>query len=454
MTLLRSKHLRGLISSDATFSRQAPKDKVTVNQPILQNDLQVNRIRTVFTFLKNQPELELVLCCSRTLSSPTVQARIQDLLHGDLDWNLAFKISQQHGVTQLLYRTLQTFQPQQVPSAVLSYLNFLCRKSVLRSLQLSNELVKVLNLLAKHNILAIPFKGSVLSILAYQNLTLRQFGDLDILIDKQDLEAARNLLAERGYTPASLTETQKRDLALHGAELTFVHLERHIAVDLHWQIAPSYFPFEISLPEWKSRLQPVSLCGEEVLTFSLEDTLLHLCVHGATHQWIRLEWLCDIAGLIQAHRDEIQWERLIQQSAAVGCERILLLNCLMAVELLGLQLPMLLLQKIEADLSLRPLANTIYPLLFGQSEEEPLWLKMRPRERIVSFFAFIRMREKFGDQIRHLLHILNRSGWFKPTQSDYGLIRLPKGLSFLYWFIRPLRILHQYGTSLMKELVT
>ena len=329
----------------------------------------------------------------------------------------------------------------------MSYLNFLCRTSVLRNL-LSDELVKILNLLATHNILAIPFKGSVLSILVYQNLTLRQFGDLDILIDRQDVEAAQSLLAQRGYRLASLTEEQTQDLDYNREELPLIHPEKNIAVDLHWKISPSFFRFDISLAEWNSRLQSVSLCGETVLTFSLEDMLLHLCAHAATHQWMRLEWLCDIAEFIQARRAEIDWEQLIQQSIAVGCERILLLSGLMASELLGLQLPVLLAQKIRADGTLRSLAGLdLSPLMLGQFDEASRWSKMRPRERIASLLAFVRMREQPTDQIRHFLHLL------RPTPSDYSIVHLPRKLRYLYWLVRPARVAQKYGVSLIRELI-
>ena len=41
----------------------------------------------------------------------------------------------------------------------------------------------------------------------------------------------------------------------------------------------------------------VEIGGQRLRTFSIEDTLVMLCVHGAKHFWERLGWVLDIAKL-------------------------------------------------------------------------------------------------------------------------------------------------------------
>ena len=46
----------------------------------------------------------------------------------------------------------------------------------------------------------------------------------------------------------------------------------------------------------------VRLEEQEVRTLSAEDLLLALCVHASKHAWMRLGWICDIAGVVRSQR--------------------------------------------------------------------------------------------------------------------------------------------------------
>jgi hypothetical protein len=56
------------------------------------------------------------------------------------------------------------------------------------------ELIAVMKLLKDNEIEAIAFKGPTLSQMAYGDITLRQFSDLDILIDQKDIYKASKIL--------------------------------------------------------------------------------------------------------------------------------------------------------------------------------------------------------------------------------------------------------------------
>ncbi len=61
------------------------------------------------------------------------------------------------------------------------------------------ELQRILDIFKSHGITAIPYKGPVLAIQAYGNLAFREFGDLDIFIQKQDFLKVKELLLDNGY---------------------------------------------------------------------------------------------------------------------------------------------------------------------------------------------------------------------------------------------------------------
>lgn len=388
-----------------------------------------------------RPEIEIILCCARTQIEPEQMARVQILVQGNIDWINLILYANSHGVTQLLYQGIRQIDSIDLPEGILDYLQYFCHKNALRNIRLTHELISLTELFSAKDIAVVPFKGPVLSALAYRNLSLRQFGDLDLLVHEQDVEQACALLMAQGYQQGYLTKAQKRDLDFHAGEIVFINKVSQTVVDLHWKITPKFFPFEIALKDWWYRLQPVPLSKAHAYTFCLEDTLLHLCVHAASHLWKRLEWLCDIAELICNHKSEMNWWNVLEQAYRVGCDRILLLNCCLIRDLLGVSLPSIITQKIGLDATLPALTGVIKSFIVAPPHHA------QPFDRMEGLLVFIRMRERPRHQLIHFIYVMNRSKWAMPSRQDRAVLPLPSAFAFLYWLIRPVRLLQKYRAA-------
>jgi Uncharacterised nucleotidyltransferase len=103
---------------------------------------------------------------------------------------------------------------------------------------------------------ALPYKGAVLAVSAHGNLALRQFGELDILIRKQDILRARDLLLSHGYrsmSPLSAARSATFQRARRVYEL--VGQDGQIAVELHWAVTSWTFFFPSIPPACGSALR-------------------------------------------------------------------------------------------------------------------------------------------------------------------------------------------------------
>lgn len=145
------------------------------------------------------PEIELLLCCARTQPSPEIGQQIQTLAQQSLDWSYLLQTAARHKVLPLLYQNLKTLCPEAVPKPVLSELRNFFHTNAAHNLFLAQERLKILKLFQDNDIPAIPFKGPVLAASVYGNLALRQFGDLDILVNPKDTIKARELLITQDY---------------------------------------------------------------------------------------------------------------------------------------------------------------------------------------------------------------------------------------------------------------
>ena len=92
----------------------------------------------------------------------------------------------------------------------------------------------------------------------------------------------------------------------------FSHRTSGFDVEIHWEVSPRIYSFNLDLTKVWEHAKPVTLSGHRVLCLSPEDMFLILCEHGTRHYWKRLSWVCDIARLIEM--DEMDWDRLLGEA--------------------------------------------------------------------------------------------------------------------------------------------
>ncbi|MCP2727290.1 nucleotidyltransferase family protein [Symplocastrum sp. BBK-W-15] len=385
-----------------------------------------------------RPEIELLLCCSRTSIEPAIAARIKILLQQEIDWKYLLQTAAKHGVKPLLYQSLSTTAKELVPPEILTQLRQDFRTNAVRNLNRTKELLKILDLFAVNDIPVFTFKGPAIASLAYGELSLRQFGDLDILVRDRDIIRARDLFLSQGdemkVELIELTEAQKaifiKSPQIHEfvreCAYPFIRQQSKIIVELHWRMMPLYFSFPIDSENLWERLIPVPLLGTNILTTSPEDSLLLLCGHGIKECWDKLNRVCDIAALVHKHPN-LDWDRVMAEAARLGCQRILFLGLFLAKELLGTALPEFIWEKIEADGVVTELAVQVYDGFFPNGN---ISNQSFPVTRL-----HLKARERFIDKVRYFLLVM-----ITPTTSDWLVLPLGRYPSFLYYLIRPIRL--------------
>jgi len=352
-------------------------------------------------------------------------------------------MSLSHGVMPLLYRTLNTTCPEAVPQAAMHQLRGYFYTNALRNLFLTQELLKLLNQFEAHRIPAIPFKGPVTAESVYGDLSLRQFCDLDILVRRQDVARAKELLLSQGYRPRfRLTPRQE---AAHVQSQPHYSVERgdgRILLEIHWRISSSHFSSPLDFERLWERRQEISLDGKEVPTLCPEDLLLILCVHGTKHLWERFGWICDVAKLISAHKG-MKWGRAMKEGGALGSERMLFLGLFLASDLLGAALPEEVLQTVRADRVVRSLAAHVREQLF-RGGVAPIGVF----ERVL---FHLKTKNRLSDRICYCLRFARHV--MTPTVSEWQRLPLPDSLFPIYYLLRPMRLVAKRGLRLWKRLL-
>ena len=381
------------------------------------------------------------MCCLRHDPEPARSARAAQLMALPPDWDRLLRWAQRHRVTPLLQRWLRAAAPGIVPAPVLARLESRCHAIARLNLLLSAELLRLLDDLADQGIPALPYKGPALAGSLYDNLSLRQFDDLDVLVPERDCRRALDLLLAHGYrelTPAGERQTTPVTAKRYENNFKLIHPEMEIKLELHWRLS---FFYPLSVERLFDHPGTVTLAGRTVPHSRPEDLLLILCVHGCKHFWERLQWICDIARFLRIHRD-LDWSRLLANAGNAGGRRMVDLGLKVAHDVLRQELPAAIRDQVMGDRVAAKLAAEVSARLFDS---------LKPLEANFGREIFyLGMRERLRDKVRYSIHLM-RNRW-TPTAKDRALLPVPAPLSFLHYLVRPFRLVAQYGGTVLGRL--
>lgn len=373
------------------------------------------------------PEQELLLWSIRV--DHTKDQWIEEILKDGVDWNYVRETAIQHGIIPLLYKRLKEEMSDFVPPQELEELRTLFMANAVQNLRMTQQLIKVLDLLADGGIEAMPFKGPALAVQAYGDLSMRSFCDLDILVDKRNFLIACDILISNDYTP--LFENNQKKVLNSGKELHF--FSNNYNFDIHWRIVDRYRVVDIDLEQVWARAQSLTLNGREIATISPEDTVIILCIHGTKHSWKELKWLADLIFFI-AHNSDLKWNELLICADQIGVRRIISLALCLAQEYGGVKYPQNVEDSIRSDEVEQKITSVARTRFFQQMEHT---------SNLSLIIFYVKSRERFLDQMK-VIYFYFIDVILTPSERDFNFVTLPPSLFFLYIAIRPFRVLKEY----------
>jgi hypothetical protein len=387
-----------------------------------------------------RPEWELILACARTRLDDLHRGRIHKLVKEPLDWVDVVATAARHDVDPLLYRHLSQEAGGAITPDTLQTLLETVRLRMNSSFQQVAQLIGLVEMFASAGMTVVPYRGPTLALWAYGSPGLRVSADLDFVLKQKDIPQAFALLIGAGYRP-DIDPAVPRDARFIADGATGQYRFRApggcAVVELHSEKTMRYFPLSLDLDALYQRLTPVMIGGCEVRTFSLEDTLVMLSVHGAKHFWERLKWPCDVAELAQMPGG-VDWDLAEHRARQMGCRRMWLLGLSLAAELLDAPLPAPVLESIRADPAVAKLGQKVKAHLLPRQGTIP----SAPRR----FFFRLRSHESFLQGLRQCARVAVR-----PTEEDWRTHRLPRWATPLYAALRPWRLLRRHGLGLRPK---
>lgn len=380
------------------------------------------------------PEKQLLVCCARTRLDAPAAKEFQRLLGLSLDWDFILNAAAEHGVSPLLLRHLSSTGANAAPAEPLAALKDHVRAASVCALVLTAELIRVLDVLAAAGIQAIPYKGPVLAAQSYGDVALREFEDIDLVLRQRDIASADRVLSSAGYSqefPPIFAPSERSSLI--PGEYNYRDRERRLMLELHTERTLRHFPAPPDLDSLALRLVSVCLSGHDVRTFSPEDTLVFLCVHGAKDFWQRLVWVADVAELLSSH-PRIDWDHVYAFADAVRARSMLHLGLALADRLFRISVPDEIRSRVRSDATVGSIA--------AQMQQSLLSRRALPLGARATFHYRRQMAPGAFAGFRYAVRLATA-----PAAEDWQSVRLPRPLAPLYAAFRPLRLLKKYGGS-------
>jgi hypothetical protein len=378
------------------------------------------------------PEKRLLVGCARTRIEPRIAQEIRELAAAPLDWDFLLTAAAENSILPLLARQLSAAAADIVPLSQLDRLKNGARANAMRCLVLTAELIKIMELFQSQGIQAMSYKGPVLAVQAYGDVTLREFDDLDIVLRQRDMAKANDVIQGTGYRPRFPWLFVSGASVIPG-EYNYRDEQRRLIVELHTEWTLRHFPVRPDLDDMARRLVPVLVGGHEIPTFGPEDMLPLLCIHGSKDFWERVSWIADISEFVQSH-PQLDWDQVFRRADILRAGRMLHIGLALAVNLLAAPLPDEVSARLQSDSVAAAVASEVAKRHLGRGSPE--------RDAAARFHFRRRMVEGTLSGWRYSMRLATQ-----PADEDGAMMQLPRPLVPLYAVLRPLRLLRKYGSS-------
>jgi len=394
-------------------------------------------------------EEEFLLSCSRNYLYSQSNVDIHQI---DLDWDRILRESKRNKISPLVAKTIaqsnKVFDIMEHPGIELVQFAESLKDLHVKTVQ---ELLNINRNCRKAGIRVIHWKGFSFGLKYYKTFEDRPFADIDILVEKRALKAAMDLLKSLDFEMAlSLSAEEEKQFIQNNYEITYRKRvdTRYIYVDVHWAFSGKQHQINFPFEEVVARTEHVVFDGEKISVLSPEDTLLALCIHsGIRENWSSLKLIVDLA-IFLLHEQSLDWKAFIEKAQRMGILRSFWIGAYVVETLLKIKLPEMVLEAIPQRTKSEQMAVGAINQLFRDESENP-------RNWNSNFIRSLAKRERLSDKIKIVRFALFHDPItnLRPNNQDRMFIRLPTHLSFLYYLVRPFRIISQYGFHKCCKLV-
>ncbi|MEI8355978.1 MAG: nucleotidyltransferase family protein [Deltaproteobacteria bacterium] len=251
------------------------------------------------------------------------------------EWEDLIDYARKSSVAQVLFVYLKS-QSLSIPPVAAERIRNIYLASAVRNTKLFHELKNILLAFQTAGVTAVPLKGAWLAEKVYSNIALRGMGDVDLWVQRDQLDEARRVMVSLGYASRSKSDRpQELQDALTGETQMFK--TGAPMVELHWNLFPGeWLRHTAFIDEQEIWQRTLPLQGENVRQLSPEDAIIHISVHFAVNHQMSMPGLRTLLDLYCARQKlNIDWVTVAERAKAWRVSTATWLVLRMLAELFG-----------------------------------------------------------------------------------------------------------------------
>jgi len=293
--------------------------------------------------MKLRLEERLILSCVKIQPSPEDLEEINVLIPLIRDWEYLISTIIDRGIGPLLFKKLPYLtNSSQIPESVKTKLQQVYYKTFSRSTILYEHFRKIAEAFELKDIPLIALKGIYLSEWLYQDIGLRQFSDIDLLVKEEDGEKCLQILGHMGYKQSSVGKMS--DFVT--ANLDIVHyppmIQNGISIEIHIKLSVKTEKYNIIISELWSKAFLTTLNGVKILALNIDNLLIHICLHLERHfRGGKVQFTCfnDITNILDNYSNLINWVTFTKTCQLYKCEDLVYLHIVMTNKYMHAKVP-------------------------------------------------------------------------------------------------------------------
>lgn len=261
-------------------------------------------------------EEELFTLIAESVSSgaheETLIDRVNVLLHGGFDWVYFLRLADYHNYLAAAYRFFRdSGNFDDLPDHVKVEFEKEYLLSQARFAKKESELIEILGAFEAQGLDAVVFKGIPQAYILYNDPGIRVSMDIDLLIDKSQIEKAQQVLFDLGFSiyPGLITEQEYRE---HHFHLIYSRGEnKDIVVELHWTLVDPKKGHEMDCETVLQGAVPVKIRDRFVKTLTLAHSLWYMCMHLSYKAYLDVRGHAELKRLVEK-MSESDWTYVIE----------------------------------------------------------------------------------------------------------------------------------------------
>jgi hypothetical protein len=201
------------------------------------------------------------------------------------DWNRLIDLASKHSIAQVLQICLKANPAIDVSPDAALRIREIYLYAAARNLKVYHKLDIILKAFEASGVVVVPFKGAWLTKRVYESIALRQSVDVDLWVQRNQLEEARSVMRSLGYAAHSRENRPQTLQDALGGETKMSQKDAPM-VELHWKVFPGeWLRLTGRIDEDIVWQRTLPFYSEKMRQLSPEDAIIQLCVHHAvSHQ--------------------------------------------------------------------------------------------------------------------------------------------------------------------------